>query len=186
MNFLYNIKSKVFNFFADIRVYKGGIVLFGVSSYKIKGHHMREIINTLKDGDVLLRRYDNYLGTFVIPGYFSHAAIYVGNDKIIHMLGSGVEEEDILTFLRCDDICVLRSIDADAVKKALISAHLHFNFGVEYDYNFDSECPKKFYCTEFVDNCFDYPVKKNLGSKKKILPDDFLKTDFFETVWTKK
>lgn len=187
MEFFYDAKAKVLNFFSDIRVYKGGIVFFGASSYKIKGNHMRGILNVLKPGDVLLRRYDNYLGTFFIPGYFSHAAIYEGQDNIIHMLGDGIDREDILTFLRCDDVRILRVDDSEEnINNAVINAKLLYNFGVEYDYNFDTNCPKKFYCTEFVDHCFGYPVKSILKNGKKILPDDFLKTDYFKTVWTKK
>lgn len=187
MEFLYKVKAKTINFFSDIRVYKGGIVLFGASSYRIKGNHMRDIINTVQPGDVLLRRYDSYLGTFFIPGYFSHAAIYEGRDNVLHMMGDGIVSEDILTFMRCDDIRILRSTDSEEeIKYAVINAMLSYNFGVEYDFNFDADCPKKFYCTEFVDNCFGHPVRIMLGSGKKILPDDFLKTDYFKTVWTKK
>jgi len=103
-------KKKFLSWGADIRVYKSPMffVFFGDSHYKIKGVHMREILNTLKAGDVLLRKYDNYVGSRLIPGYWSHAAMYIGDDKVVHMLKGGIATEDILTFMRCDDIAILR------------------------------------------------------------------------------
>lgn len=40
---LYKIKSNIIRFFSNIRIYEGGIILFGDSHYAIKGPHMREI-----------------------------------------------------------------------------------------------------------------------------------------------
>ena len=105
----YAIKSKLLSFFSDIRIYPGGIVFAGDSSYKVKGPDMRQVLDRVLPGDILLRRYSHYLGSVLIKGHFSHAGIYVGNNKVVHMLGSGITEEDILTFLRCDDICIMRA-----------------------------------------------------------------------------
>lgn len=177
------IKSKIISFFADIRLYIGGFILFGDSSYKIKGPQMREILDILKPGDILLRRYSHYLGSLIIPGYFSHAAIYIGNNEIIHMLGAGINKEDILTFLRCDDIAILRTSE-DEAKEAVYQAKAYYIAGIKYDFNFDDK-PDRFYCTEFIDNLFNYPIKKQIG-KKIIMPDNFLNSNFFEIVWRNK
>lgn len=184
MDLFYNVKSKVINFFGDIRIYKGGIILFGPSSYKVTGPDMRKVIDNVRIGDVLLRRYSNYLGSVVIKGHFSHAAIFVGANNVIHMLGDGIDKEDILTFLRCDDICVLRFKETEVIKNAVTNAYFYHQHGVDYDYDFDADCPEKFYCTEFIDFCFDYPVKKS-SKHKYIVPDDFLESEKFELVWRK-
>jgi uncharacterized protein YycO len=182
----YEMKSKIVSFFADIRIYWFGFILFGDSHYKIKGPHMREILEALEPGDVLLRRYDNYLGTFFIKGHFSHAAIYMGDDKIIHMLGEGIVEEDILTFMRCDDIVILRCQDSATTQAAMRNAETALTMGPEYDFDFDSKRSDKMYCTEFVDNCFGYPVRSKKGLKHIILPDDFLELEAFSIIWRKK
>lgn len=178
------LKKKVIDFFADIRIYWFGFVLFGNSSYHVKGDDMRKCIDKIKKGDVLLRRYSHYLGSVLIPGYFSHAAIYAGNNKVIHMLGDGINKEDILTFLRCDDVCILRYHSDEITQDALIKAESHLYNGIEYDYDFDTDSPKRFYCTEFVDNCFGYSVKYEFDLKR-IMPDDFLKSKRFIKIWRK-
>ena len=37
--------------------------------HKVSGTEVREILNTMKPGDILLRRYDGYLNTILTPGY---------------------------------------------------------------------------------------------------------------------
>ncbi len=182
MGILYKLKSKVVSWFADIRFYKGGLILFGDSHYRVKGDDIRNILNNLQPGDVLLRKYDHYLGSRLISGYWSHASIYVGDNYIIHMLGEGITKEDILTFTRCDDVCILRCDDTNIVNSAISKALKYFESGIEYDYDFDSISTKKFYCTEFVDNIFNYPIRNKIGGKKVILPDDFLSCKLFKKI----
>lgn len=175
MNKIYAAKSSVISFIADIRFYKGGIILFGDSHYGIKGPHVRDIIDILEPGDVLLRRYAHYLGSVLTKGYWSHAAIYVGDNNVVHMLGDGISTEDILTFTRCDDVAILRSKDASLIQSAIEKANNYMAEGIAYDYNFD-KLPDKFYCTEFIWQCYDCPIIKDVG--KFILPDDLLNSIF--------
>lgn len=180
MGLFYDIKSKVISFFSDIRIYWCGIILFGDSHYKFKGADMRYVLDTIKPGDVLLRRYSHYLGSIIVPGHFSHAAFYPGNGRIIHMLGGGIEEEDILTFMRCDDIAIIRPPEL-TVSKAIEKAENYLTLGIDYDFDFDFDSPAKFVCTEFVDALFDYPVKEMIGDKA-VMPDNFLDSGFFTVV----
>ena len=181
---IFDVKAAVIDFFADIRFYPVGMIILGESSYQIKGHHEREIMDLLEPGDVLLRRYNHYLGSIFIPGYWSHVAIYVGEDKVIHMLGNGIAKEDILTFMRTDDMVVLRSTDAAMIKGAIIKAQEYFELGIGYDYNFDFVDKSKMSCTELVNTCYESPGFDNRKNKKYILPDDFLNS-VFKVVWKK-
>ena len=72
--------------------------------FQVKGDTVREVMNKVRGGDILLRRYDRYLNTMLTPGYWGHASIYVKKNKIIHSISSGAEKEDILTFCRTDSI----------------------------------------------------------------------------------
>lgn len=182
----YDIKAKTLSFFSDIRIYPGGIIFAGDSHYKLKGPQMREVLNLIEPGDVMLRRYSHYLGSVAVKGHFSHAAIYVGDNNVVHMLGDGITREDILTFLRCDDLLLLRARDSVMTNIAINKAQVFLVEGIEYDYNFDIDSPTKFYCTELVDNCFDYPVKKSLHDSKIVLPDDFMTSGYFDTIWEKR
>jgi len=181
----YNFKKKFVSWVADIRIYPGGVILFGDSHYHLKGHHMRDILDNLKPGDVLLRRYSHYLGSVTIPGYWSHAALYVGDSDVIHMLGDGITKEDILTFMHCDDLCILRCPDEKLVEEAINKAYTQLASGVEYDYDFDTDSDDKFYCTEFVEYCYGYPSRRDRSffEIKSILPDAFLSYEMFEMVW---
>lgn len=173
------LKDKVMSWAADIRVYTGGLVLFGGSSYKVKGPDMRNILTILHPGDVLLRRYDHYLGSIFIPGYWSHAAFYEGADQVLHMLGTGMVREDILTFMRTDHIAILRCEDEEKVTKAITECQKLYEQGTEYDFEFEAD-DDQFYCSELIWHLFDRP--KQINYKKWILPDD-LDCSFFNKIW---
>lgn len=173
------IKKSLIKFFADIRLYKGGLILFGDSHYKMKGENVRRIINALREGDVLLRRYDHYLGGMLTPGFWTHAGIYVGENSVIHMLADGITKDDILTFCRTDHVGVLRAEGDDylkyhAVKKALML----YDEKVDYDYDFKSD-NVDLYCTELVWTC--YAEHESIIFDKYILPDDLM-CDLFRLI----
>jgi hypothetical protein len=179
------LKAKLINWFGDIQIFPYPMfVLFGCSSYKLKGHHQREILDHARPGDVLLRRYEKYISGRMIPGYFTHSAIYVEKQQVIHMLGEGIKKEDILTFMRCDDICILRPGEKyvpNAIEKAWIQ---YFN-KTKYDFDFDMNCQKRFYCTEFIAYLFDFPPlpRKHGLFSSSILPDAFLGCSLFEPIY---
>lgn len=183
----YELKVKLIDFFADIRLYNFGIILWGESSYHVKGPDMREVLNVLKPGDILLRKHMHYLGSMVIPGYWTHAAIYIGEDHVVHVRSKGIGtiKEDILTFLRCDDVAVLRPANPEEVSGAIEKAKTFLDLGIQYDYDFNTELDDKFYCTELVDNCYGYPTRTRLGAKEIIKPDDLLDEPFYRLIWKK-
>jgi len=112
--------------------------------YCISGADLRQILDALQPGDILLRGYQGYVdGEFIRrssvsaqrefkPGWFTHVALYVGTlaepeqthvpamfaqrpdyfspgpQRVIHAMAKGVHTEDVLTFCRCDYLCVLR------------------------------------------------------------------------------
>ena len=181
----YKIKSAIIKWFGNIQIYKYPFfILFGHTTYKIKGTHQREILDTINQGDVLLRRYNNYLSGLMIPGYFTHAAIYVGDNQVIHLLGNGICKEDILTFLRCDDVVVLKYEDQSIIEEVIKRAYNQLEKKIEYDYDFDTDSPDRFYCTEFVDFCFNYPIRNTI-IHDHILPDDFFAQMKFDIIWSK-
>jgi len=185
-----NTIKPILVFIAGIRFYKYPmfLILWGDTSYKIKGPHMREILNIIQPGDVLLSRTNAHVfSRWGIPGYFSHSGFYVGNNKVIHMLDKGVVIEDILTFMRCDDLMVLRYCDDEEnIEKAISKAKDVLAEHVQYDYNFDASSSKRFYCTEFIDYIYGYPLKdKVLKVHKFIWPDD-INQDPFCPIWRKK
>ena len=130
-----------------------GIVLYGKTGYKVKGEHTRRVMDIVEPGACLLTRYDHYLGYFVVPGYYGHAGIYVGDDRVIHMLGDGIKNHDILTFLRKDHVLVMNPVDQDKAKNAVACASDLWDEQVKYDYDFKLG-NKMFYCFELVWHCY--------------------------------
>jgi hypothetical protein len=105
-------------------------MIYDPGGYKVKGPDARALIGQAQPGDVLVRGFDNYLDGKFIPGYFSHAALYLGETRdedkamykterplrvfrtgsqtVIHAIAEGVLMEDLLDFCRCDRILLLR------------------------------------------------------------------------------
>ncbi|MEK7394064.1 MAG: YiiX/YebB-like N1pC/P60 family cysteine hydrolase [Fibrobacterota bacterium] len=136
----------------DIKIFRWPLwVVYDPSSYRVRGAECRKILDMLEPGDILLRHYDGYLDNLFIPGVFSHGAIYLGevteSDRasipasgsatrsfetgpamVAHSTAKGVHLEDVLTFLRCDDVAVVRLPDLlERIGKPLetIPAPLH-------------------------------------------------------------
>lgn len=84
--------------------------VYDPSEYAMDGKHIRNALDMLEPGDIVLRGYDHYLDGYFIddPLKYSHGAIYVGDGKIIHAIAEGVGYIDALDFMLCDRICILR------------------------------------------------------------------------------
>lgn len=129
--------------------------LYKPVQHKIKGHEIRQILNVIKKGDILLSRHDSYISSFFIPGYWSHAALYDGENNIYQSTGSGVGSEDILDFCRTDNIVVFRikTSSEKMVNNAITLAKELVSQNIGYDYDFKSG-NDELYCSEFVDVCY--------------------------------
>jgi len=177
------IKKFIIDSIGNIRLYNFGVVLFGDSNYKLKGNNIRDILNIIEPGDVLLNRHDHYVSGFFIKGAFSHAGLYVGNNNVIHVVGDGIKIEDILTFTRADAFAIVRCTDKSLIPNAIEEAYVQLYKDVQYDYDFDKTSPDEFYCSEFTDYCFGYLIRNNI-SKTFIYPTDYLEpNDFFKVMY---
>jgi len=179
----YEIQSAILKWFSHIKVYPTPMfITFGPTSYKLKGHDYYDVRDHIRPGDVLLRGYDNYLDGFFIPGKYSHAAIYVGDESIIHAMTPAVQYTDLVTFMRCDRLAIIRPNTnhqhcLDAVDRAISLV------GVPYDYDFDftNQGDKRFSCSELIYKCYEdyaddigWGLKKVAFGKQIFTPDDCL------------
>jgi uncharacterized protein YycO len=135
------------------------------------------ILNSLKIGDMLLRRFDHYLGSVLIPGFWSHVAIYLGGDQVVHMLGGGITVEDILTFTRADHLMIRRHVSKSIAQNAVREGVMLLEYPIEYDYNFDPKDASRFSCVEFVSRCYGLPLTIRL-------PDELANLPEFQTIWS--
>ena len=133
--FLDLAQSHFLRMFGNIKFFPWPLFLiYDPKGYQVRGYEVREVMNQLQPGDILLRGYDKYLSGVFIPGYFSHAGMYLGEVKpedrqwcapelakdkagsyfrpgeqmVVHALAKGVFMEDIIDFCRCDRLLVVR------------------------------------------------------------------------------
>jgi len=124
------LRDRLLTILGDIKVFRWPLFLvYDPGSYLVRGRDMRELIDLVRPGDVLVRGYTMYLDGKFIPGYFSHAALYLGevteadrahaperhrgrvepgDQMVIHAVAEGVGMLDVLDFARCDRLVVLR------------------------------------------------------------------------------
>lgn len=145
-----------------------------------------EIIESLKDGDVLLTHTSGELSNFFLD-YYSHGAIF-SKGGLFEAVTKGTKETDPMFFLsRKDDVLVLRPkfhINTDTLHYFLSS-----NTGKGYDFEFESE-DGQFYCFEYVACGINknakvkvYPVRTPAGSQ--YLSKSF-QNENFDIVWKRK
>ncbi|MGB0847897.1 MAG: YiiX/YebB-like N1pC/P60 family cysteine hydrolase [Thiolinea sp.] len=130
----YGVQSGFLKTLGNIKYFSWPLFfVYDPKGYQVKGDEVREVINLIQPGDILLRGYDKYLSGVFIPGYFSHAGLYLGavteEDKAVfapsmqpeqlerfrtgeqmvaHAMAQGVFMEDVINFCRCDRMVVLR------------------------------------------------------------------------------
>lgn len=182
--------------FGDVKIFKYPLfILYNPKGYMMKGEDVRQVLATVKQGDILVRGYLNYLDSYFIPGFFSHAGIYEGNNKVIHALAEGVIREDVLHFCRCDYMAVIRPLDVSIKERVTAVKRVANCVGKEYDFFFDFENENELCCTELAHYAWKFKeglvdvkpkVKKmlfGLIKKKILLADDYLFADKLATVY---
>lgn len=182
MKLFEKIYTGFITFFGDLKVFKFPMfIVYDPGSYKVKGEDIRQVINIIKPGDILVRGYINYLDGYFIPGFFSHAGLYLGEVKqsdgfnlkteqrgnfrtgeqmVIHSMAEGVFMEDVINFCRCDYMVILRrNPEKESEKGKMVVFRTVFetalqNLGIGYDFKFDFNDFHKLSCTELVYYCY--------------------------------
>jgi len=168
------------------KLYKNGDVLTDVSG-------------SLKAGDILLEKTPFRLTDKMIPGYWGHAAVWVGTEAelkelgiwqnplvaryhdeiregrlVVEALRSGVEMNSLEHFLNIDSIGILRKPDQSREARANTVIQALRQVGKPYDFNFDVESKGRVYCSKLVYMSYsgiDWPTKRSLG-RTTFTPDD--------------
>ncbi len=104
---------------------------------KITGNNIREIINVIKPGDIILRKSNGYVSNIGIKGFYSHVGIFFKPHYVYHSAGNGVVKDDIIDFCKTDNVCVVRPYTTPlTVSQAKDTAIKFFKEGIPYDYKF--------------------------------------------------
>lgn len=156
-------------------------ITFGSTAYGVRGDAQRTVLDTIQSGDLVLRRYNHYITSLAIPGYYSHVGIARTKTKIIHALHRGVVEEDILTFSRTDHLLILRPRDQSTRSRAVGRAVAVL--GRPYDFKFDTVNKAALYCTEVALYCYSELVPDRTEMKPRVEPDALLELEAFEVIF---
>ncbi|MBI1920772.1 MAG: Poxvirus G6 [Geobacter sp.] len=164
-----------------------------------RGAVIADVKGTLKAGDILLEKTPFRLTDKLIPGYWGHAAVWVGSEPELKELGiwdnpvvaryhdqiregrlvaealrSGVEMNTMEHFLNIDSLGVLRKPGISREERATIIVQALRQVGKPYDFNFDVESKGRVYCSKLVYLCYsgvDWPTRRSMG-RATITPDD--------------
>ncbi len=171
-----------------------------------------DLLKTLKPGDILLEKTPFRLTDQFIPGYWGHAAIWIGNEQelkalglwnnplvkpwqnkikrnhsIVEALRSGVELDPLSHFMNIDDMVILRdnNMSQEQLRNVLINAFRQL--GKAYDFNFDITTSDRIVCSELVYVSYlhiNWPTEKTMG-RYTISPDHIaekVKTNTLEVI----
>ncbi|GFE56635.1 YiiX/YebB-like N1pC/P60 family cysteine hydrolase [Geobacter sp. AOG1] len=158
-----------------------------------------EVKGSLRAGDILLEKTPFRLTDKLIPGYWGHAAVWIGTEAelkelgiwgnplvashheeiragrlVVEALRSGVEMNSLEHFLNIDSIGILRKPASGREERARTIIQALRQVGKPYDFNFDVESKERVYCSKLVYLCYsgiDWPTKKSLG-RTTFTPDD--------------
>lgn len=117
------------------------------------------LMDIVQPGDVLLSRTKYAASNLIIPGYWKHAALCIG-DKVIEAVGSGVRRISVRHFAEIrDEIIVLSPKFATPEEGVLATNFAKTLVGQPYDYLVEYDDNRKsnlaFYCSEIPWWCYN-------------------------------
>jgi uncharacterized protein YycO len=167
-NILISIRNKLLLILGSLKYSKYPMFLqIEPQGYKIKGNQIREILDIIKPGDIILRKYDNFLDNIFL-GKYSHVGLIIDNKTIIHSIYPKVEEIDIIDFLKTDHILILRPINLTEPQIEIAIKIAKENLNNPYDFGFSLKTKNELYCSELIYICYE-DFKEQLNMSKKII-----------------
>ena len=163
------IQEFLFTIMADVRMPL-------VEGIKFSRRQKKQIIKSLKPGDIILTFSSGYLSNIFLPGYFKHVLSYTGKNNlkknkflnqvqlkgnqkkyiqsdhdIIEANSDGVRTEELDSYFNgyANRIIAFRpNLNDDEIQ--LILKNLYSFLGIDYDFDFDLTSGEKQACTEII------------------------------------
>lgn len=165
----------------------------GLPDRFITGEDYLKISEILEPGMVFLSRKKGELTNWLIPGYWTHAALYAGDGYIIESIGKGVRKIDLISFMLTKDaLCLYKPLFCDYSHMVQATAYAHSSVGMPYDFMFESN-NKAFYCSELVFECYNQVVealplkRREIWDELVYLPEDIHKDSLnWKQIWVKR
>ncbi|TWU60581.1 hypothetical protein Poly51_08590 [Rubripirellula tenax] len=145
---------------------------------RLPAHVADAIAAIIQPGDVFVTRKEAAVTNYFLPGFWPHAAMYVGNDQVVESLKDGVRVRTMDSPLGNDAIALIRpTLPAPQIDQAIRRAHSHV--GKPYDFDFDFTRSDRMVCTEVVYRSYEglggmsFELKKRAG-RQTISAEDLL------------
>jgi hypothetical protein len=204
---LYRHNDRISSLFYNIFPYAGNS-LFGKVGNRITNRvkqrkYATQLLSVIQPYDILISKSPGHLSAAVIPGYFGHAAIWLGDkvpskrkkimDVLIKERGaryklrekgmaealrSGVQLSNLEEYADGEVFVILRPTNLSADQQTKITENTIKQLHKKYDFNFDIESPDMINCTELVYLAYDFidwKVRYYMG-RYTLFPDDLLHT----------
>lgn len=147
----------------------------------IKASDVFDMADALRAGDVLITFSLGELTNYFIEGDFKHAALYIGNSRVVEAIGKGVSVTDFEEFCSGKDrIAVLRPLFCTEETCKLAAINAVAQIGKPYDYYFEMG-EKSFYCAELITWAyFNATIGKSPFTKRTVMgAETVLPYDFY-------
>ena len=136
---------------------------------RVTAEIIEEIRSKLRPGDIFITRHDDAMSNLFLPGFWPHAALYIGplsnrddlglptyrdhSADVLEAKKDGVKLREVEETLSVDSFVILRpKISTAELDQALEKALTHE--GKHYDFAFDFRKAERLCCTELVYRAF--------------------------------
>jgi uncharacterized protein YycO len=149
---------KFLSILAFIRISKyPPFIYYDKNTFTITGTDIDKIQKAIIPGDLILRGFDDFIGSQLI-GYYSHIGIILDNKTVIHAIETGIDKIHIYDFCKTDRIKILRAKNIFEIDINKVLNKAKSKIGTPYDFIFDFDNEQNFSCTEFVAYCFKHII----------------------------
>lgn len=139
------------------------------------------LTQSLEPLDILLERAPLRLSDTFIPGYFKHAAVYLGetaaaaaDGPVLEARREGVRFSPLPSAHQLDALAVLRDDTLPPERRATLLSEAEDEVGKSYDFLFDGRDRQRQFCSKLVAQLFRHlPLREPAAGRSFVVPDDF-------------
>jgi uncharacterized protein YycO len=140
-----------------------------------------EMLDRLQKGDVILTRTRGELTTWLIPGYWKHAAIFLSNTEIADATRAGVGMRHLADLvMKADYVAIMRLKDINIEEQCRIVEYSRTHFGKNYDFEMWADNSDDLFCSEYVMACVNHIRPGYLEFRKRFGLNTFTPQDIFD------